>query len=222
MMADYTYAKNPTALRKTFTCPNCGEKVVRRLSNVKNENLVFCNNKCRAEYNQRLTLIKNGLEFDNNIIGKELVDMHTIIKWTTLFMANKFGRFNDLEDLEQIARITIWKNYKKAHNGEAKPESYYISCIKNAIMNNFTRAPVFESLNDFERDLQHHDTPENIVQQKEIINKLYNKKTRSYQMLLASAFEGLSHEEIAEKFNCRIRDVTTNIYNAKRLIGVSL
>ena len=221
MAMDYTYAKNPTAPRKTFICPNCGKSVTRRLSHVKNENLVFCDNKCRAAYNQKLTLIKNGLEFDNNIISKELTDMHTIIKWTVLHMAKKFGAFNDLEELEQIARICVWKNYKKAHSGEGKPESFYISCIKNAIMNNFTRSPAFESLDDFGRDLQHHDTPEHIAQQKEVINNLYNKKARSYQMLLASAFEGLSHEEIAEKFKCKIRDVTVNIYNAKKLIGVS-
>ena len=131
-------------------------------------------------------------------------------------------RFDDLEELEQIAKISVWTNYKKAHNGEGKPESYYISCIKNAITNAFTRSPVFEALDDFERDLQSFDTPETIAQQKECLEKLYNKKTRSYQMLLASALEGLSHEEIASKFNCRIRDVTTNIYNAERLIGVNL
>lgn len=220
MMAEYTYAKNPTAPRRVFTCPNCGEDVVRRLSEVKNENLVFCNNKCRAEYNQKLALIKNGLEFDNDIISQELADMNKIIKWTVHYMANKFGRYDDLEELEQIARITVWKNYKKAHNGEGKPESFYISCIKNAITNSFTRTSVFEKLDDFERDLQHYDTPEHIAQQNEIINNLYSKKARSYQMLLASALEGLSHEEIAEKFKCKIRDVSVNIYNAKKLMGV--
>ena len=219
---NYTYAKNPTAPRKTFVCHNCGEPVVRRLSHVKNEKLVFCSNACRAEYNQRLTLIKNGLEFDNNIISKELTDMNTIIKWTVHYMANKFGRYDDLEELEQIARITIWKQYKRAHNEKGRPESYYISCIKNAIRNSLTYTPVFDKLDDFERDLKSYDTPETIAVQNEVINKLYNKKTRSYQMLLASALEGLSHEEIADKFNCRIRDVTTNIYNAKRLIGVML
>lgn len=131
-MQEYTYAKNPTAPRQTFICPNCGTEVIRRLSDVKNMNLVFCDNNCRARYSEKLLIAQKNLNIDNKTMKKELIDMGKIIKWSVLDMANKFGRFEDLDELEQIARITIWKNYKEAHNGQGKPESYYISCIKKA------------------------------------------------------------------------------------------
>lgn len=219
VLKEYNFAKKPTALRGTFICPNCGAEIVRRLSKVKNKELVFCDNKCRAKYKQRLTLIQNGLELDNNVISKELNDMNKIIKYSVHQMAKVYPFLNDLDELEQIARITVWMQYKKAHDGKGKPENFYITCIKRAIKNSFNRTPVFERLDDFERDLQDFNSPENIVLQKEVVNKLYSKTTRSYQMLLASAFEGLSHKEIADKFKCTVRDVTANIYNAKRLIG---
>ena len=134
-------------------------------------------------------------------------------------MARLYPFLTDLDELEQIARITVWKQYKKAHDGKGKPENFYITCIKRAIKNSLGKTPVFEKLDDFERDLKNLETPETVAMQKEVLNKLYSKPTRSYQMLLASAFEGLSHKEIADKFKCTVRDVTANIYNAKKLIG---
>lgn len=217
-MKEYNFAKNPTALRGMFICPNCGKEVVRRLSKVKNKNLVFCDNKCRAKYQQRITLIQNGLELDNKIISKELKEMNRVIKFSVNQMAKFYPFLTDLDELEQIARITVWKQYKKAHDGKGKPENFYITCIKRAIKNSLSKTPIFDKLDDFERDLRDFDNPENIVLQKEVLNRL-NKPTRSYQMLLASAFEGLSHKEIADKFKCTVRDVTANIYNAKKLIG---
>ena len=51
-----------------------------------------------------------------------------------------------------------------------------------------------------------------------IISALKEKKARSFKMLVESELDGLSHSEIAKRFNCSVRDVTANIYNAKRLM----
>lgn len=207
---------------ETFICPNCGAEVVRKLSKVINRDLVFCDNACRGEYQKKLTRVRNGLMNDNDVITDELQKMHRIIMFCVRYMQRMIPSLTDTSELEQIARIAIWENYNKAHNGKAKPANFYISCIKHAIMRSLRKERICENIDDYASMLGFYDTPERIVERKQLVNKLTARSATSYKILLASTLCGLSNKEIARKFKSTPRAVTVNIYNAKKLIKESL
>lgn len=220
-MKQYNYADKPKAMRETFICPNCGAEVIRRLSKVKNRDLVFCDNECRAEYQQKLARLQKGLMNNDVVMRNELKKMNWVISYAVRYMQRMIPSLTDTSELEQIARITIWENYNAAHNGKGKPENYYISAIKHAILNSLRKTWVCENIDDFERSLGFYDTPERILERKQAVKEILARSAKSYKMLLASTLSGLTHREIAEKFKCTARDVTVNIYNAKKLIKES-
>lgn len=137
MIAEYDIAVNPKAPRGKFICPYCGETVIRRLSKVKNPDLVFCNNDCRAKWQEREKM-KKELAMTNDEFLEEVKFCRKIIAYCYKGFLRKFNNV-EWDEMKQIALITIWKNHTQANNGKGDKGNFYIEAINKSFFNTLTR-----------------------------------------------------------------------------------
>lgn len=147
MIAEYDIAANPKAPRGKFICPYCGETVIRRLSKVKNPNFVFCNNDCRAKWQERECL-KNELAITNAEFLEEVKFCRKIILYCYKNFIQKFPNV-EWDEMKQMALITIWKNHTRANNGKGDKGNFYIEAINKSFFNLLTRREKFYQIDEW-------------------------------------------------------------------------
>ena len=209
VVKEYSNAK--TAPVGNFICPNCQNTVVRKLSKVKNPDKVFCDNICRAKYTERLRIEFN---VDENDFKSEVDAMNGLIKLSY----KNFGCYNAglmFDEYKQLCMISIFKNYKRANNGEGSKLSFYYKVFRHTFMNWLKERCVFESIDDYH--FQISAAPEEIAIINEEIKAIRQKKATSIKILLDHSF-GLSMAELTKKYKMDERGITTNIYNARKML----
>lgn len=228
-VALYDIAKKKTAPRSFFICPYCGKTIERRLSKVKNPSLVFCDNECRAKYVERETLRKK-LAVPDNVIKKEIERFSPLIRkmYDELCFHKNEQAF---DDFFQMARITIWKAYHEANNDKGSVLSYYASAIRRGFYkllndeykkgnNDVEVLSLDEFFDNFEK--MPSEQTEMYPLFDKFVSALKDKKARSYKILCDVEIDGLTHQQAAKKYGLTVRDITTNLYNAKKLMKKEL
>lgn len=228
-IATYDIAKNKIAPRGLFVCPCCGKTIERRLSKVKNPSLVFCDNECRAKYVERETLRKK-FSVPNNVIEREINCYSPLIR--KMYAELCFNKNQDsFESFFQMARIAIWKAFNEAHNQKGSALSYYASAIRHNYYKllrdeyrHGTDEPEVLSLDDYQENydrIASDQTDFNPLLEK-LVSALKEKKARSFKILCDIEIDGLTHQQAAQKYGLSVRDISTNLYNAKKIMKKEL
>ena len=222
-IATYDIAKNKTAPRGFFVCPYCGKIIERRLSKVKNTSLVFCDNECRAKHAERETLRKK-FSVPNNVIELEIKRYSPLIR--KLYAELCFNKNQDsFDSFLQMSRIAIWKAFNEANNKKGSVLSYYASAIRHSYYKllrdeyrHGTDEPEILSLDDYSENydrIASNQTDFNPLLEK-LVSSLKEKKARSFKILCDIEIDGLTHQQAAKKYGISVRDISTNLYNAKK------
>ena len=159
IISEYDICTTPKSPRSIFTCPYCGEQVMRRLSKVKNPNLVFCNNDCRGKWQEREKLRKE-LAISEDEFREEVNFCRRIITFCYKRFLSKFD-IVEWDEMKQLALITIWKNHTKANNGKGNKGNYYIEAISRSFFNYLTRREKLYQIEEWNTPI-YYQTPEQI------------------------------------------------------------
>ena len=229
MIASYDVAKKKTAQRGFFVCPFCGNTVERRLSKVKNPSLVFCDNECRAKYVERETL-RNKLAVPEDEIRSEIKKYSPLIK--SLYAEICFRKSEQaFDDFFQMSRIAIWKAYHKANNEKGSALSYYATAIRHGFYKmlrdeyrNGTDEEDVVSLDEYQENYDRIPSDQTDLNPllDHFISALKAKKARSFKILCDIELDGLTHEQAAKKYGLSVRNITANLFNAKRAMKKEL
>lgn len=230
VVASYDIASRKIADRVCFVCGFCGKFVERRLSKVKNPEKVFCDNACRAKYAERESLIKKTRVDEKSLI-LDFNQYEPLIKKLYGEIVHKGDYEESFDAFFQTARISIWKSYNMAHNGKGSILSYYAKGISNGWYNyirqehpkpkDVSQVSLEEYEETYDRIPADDKKDVNPLMEK-IIRALKQKKAKSFEMLYLSEFEGLCLEELANRYKISKRDVSVNIYNAKKMMRKEL
>lgn len=219
------------AQQGSFVCKNCGEKIVRKLSAIKNPSLVFCNNACRAQFAEKQSLVRQC--GGKQLFERDCIFCNKIIKSCFCLVVKRLnvaGRVT-LQELEQEAKVAIWKYCGTANNGAGDKGSFYYSVIKRA-MYNYVKSVLFRDAAsglfglDEQQDLIYYTTPEHLFQMKETANYLINRPQRAgsnaYALLLKYSFENITIDDISLETGMTPREITIKMANARKQLTKEL
>ena len=138
------------------------------------------------------------------------------------------------DEMLQEARIVLWQVLGRANRNliKGKLSTYLYKAVKNELMtywrrkikNKFYQIYENEQLEDREKFYKLYTEPNRDAQidcQSALGNILKSSKNtyvRSKKMLFELVYNDNTFEQIASKYNCTIRDVSANIYNAKKML----
>ena len=148
-------------------------------------------------------------------------------------LAGKYGEIY-YDEMLQEARIVLWRVIGRNNRNlvKGKFSTYLYKAIKSdlrlywhrIIKNKFYQIYENEQFEDIEKIYKLYIESNRDVQidcQKALGNILKSNKgtyCRSKRMLFEIIYNDKTHEQVAKKYNCTIRDVTANIYNAKKML----
>ena len=125
----------------------------------------------------------------------------------------------------QMSRIAIWKAFNEANNKKGSVLSYYASAIRHSYYKllrdeyrHGTDEPEILSLDDYSENydrIASTQTDFNPLLEK-FVSALKEKKARSFKILCDIEIDGLTHQQAAKKYGISVRDISTNLYNAKK------
>lgn len=210
-------------------CCYCGKEFERKVSKIKNINLTFCDNSCRARYAESHSIEAQGLP--EELMADELAFCEKIIPSCAMDVIQRFklqGRVT-FEELEQEARIAIWKHGRTANNGRGAKGSFYYSAIKHKMMD-YARQLIQKSDSNYEldeeTDLIYYVTPDHLYQMKMTAEYLFNRKQRkgsnAYALLLKHSFENVSISDLAKEAGTTERNITIALSNARKQLQKEL
>ena len=120
-----------------FYCSFCGKLVVRRLSKVKNPDLVFCNNACRGHYTEREHLKAAMLSEQEFLAEYQRPEIHRCASFVVARTRQKYpsARRYSYEEFWQEMLIALWKFGKRAHDTTKGDKwNFYITIFKTAML----------------------------------------------------------------------------------------
>jgi RNA polymerase sigma-70 factor (ECF subfamily) len=129
----------------------------------------------------------------------------------------------DAEELVQTVFINLWEHRKSLDENKSVKNYLYKSAV-NLIYNNLKRKAVRR--NYIDRELSKPEESVNQTYEQIFCNELEKKidsillslPPQQQKIISFSRFDGLSHEEIAEKLDLSVRTVENQIYRATKVL----
>lgn len=191
-----------------------GEEQWRRTSKIKNGNLIFCGNKCRAKYVSKKS---NQLIFSNKDIKKYLTLFQNRIKSIAANAAVSSGIPDILDDLIKEAPFVIYKCLQNTKQVEVRPY-YFAKSYKNYLHNlilSLKYSDATASLDFYESpdkliDLAYFDDYSTKIDDMDIVNKMLHDMSYlpiSCQIALDGEVFNLNLINLVEKYSMTRRQV---------------
>ena len=143
------------------------------------------------------------------------------------FILSYLEESGEAEEILQDVFLSVWENRKNLQSGKSV-KSYLFRIAVNKVYNHLKRKVVerkyqyyltyneITSENDIEDKIYFNELKETIDQ---ILSQLPDKQRKIFQL---NRLEGMSHAEIAKKFNISVRTVENQIYRASKFIKSKL
>ena len=209
-----------------FNCAYCGKYQSRRTSKIKNPDLIFCDNTCRAKYVSKKA---NSFYFTNKDIQPYLFEFSNEINLIAAFVAQRSKVPDIIEDLKKEAPYCIWKCLQntKSHKIE-KP--YFCKFYKKylfAYLVKYEYSEFYYSLDFFEESIDkvielayYKDLGTTIDSVKAINNMLgdIKKLPISCQIAIDRYIFNIELDELIKKYNMTRRQVVYNCSKGKELL----
>jgi hypothetical protein len=209
-----------------FNCTYCGKYQSRRTSKIKNPNLIFCDNNCRAKYVSKKV---NNFYFTNKDLQPYLFEFSNEINQIAVYVAKKSNVPDILEDLKKEAPYCIWKCL---HNTKYKKikKSYFCKYYKKhlfAYLTKYEYSEFYYSLDFYEEsqdkviELAYFKNLDITIDSINAVNNMTNDIKNlpiSCQIAINRFIFDFDIDELIKKYNMTRRQVIYNCSKGKELL----
>lgn len=217
-------AKSTTPLT-WFNCAYCGKYQSRRTSKIKNPNLIFCDNTCRAKYVSKKA---NSFHFSNEDIQPYLFEFKEEINMIASYVAKEYKILDILDILKREAPFCIFKCLQnKKSNKISKPYfcKYYKRYLKSYIIKyelceNYYSIDFFDNIDKI-IDIAYFSDLDNSMDAVKAINVMLqdlDKLPMSCKLAIDRYIYDLDIDYLMKKYDMTRRQVVYNCSKGKELL----
>lgn len=209
-----------------FHCAYCNKYQWRRSSKIKNSNLVFCDNSCRAKYVSKLS---NKYFFKNEDIQPYLFEFKDKINQISANTATYSKVPNILEDLKKQAPYVIFKCLQNKKTDKISKKYFckvykvylrkYIATFEYSEQSNLS----LDSIQNIDKtlDLVYFKDLDFTIDAMNLVNKMIKDIKRlpiSCRIVIDREIFNLSIEDCVKKYDMSKRQVVYNCSKGKELL----
>lgn len=214
----------PTTSITWFNCSYCGKYQYRKTSKIKNPNLIFCDNNCRAKYVSKKA---NSYYLTNKDVQPYLFEFLNEINQISAFVAKNSKVPDILEDLKKEAPYCIWRCLQNSKTEKIK-KTYFCKAYKKHLYQYLIKYEYTEAYSlDFydTKDklielayFEDLDTPMDAIKE---INKMVNNIDRlpiSCKIAIDREIFNFDIENLMNKYKMHKRQIIYNCSKGKELL----
>lgn len=205
-----------------YRCAYCGRLQSRRASKVKNRNLIFCDNTCRARYSQKKSFDK--IKITSEEIKQTYGKYHQKIVNAVMTVCNRYNRPDLAEDFKSECFYGLWRCMANSRYNNLQ-EQYVYKFLEKHLVAYYFKFHVSKALltideTNLEKNVLLGSSEINTVKIENYftLQKLFaGNLSKAAKAVIDFEVAGISAAECMTKYNFKDRrQMTINIYNGKK------